>query len=260
MNKKVFTVNVDGNDVELAVLKPSADIRISAQLHYNKAWRQSVESGSILLRNLDSVAEEQGIWDAEKRRQVEDLEKQILASERQLMGGANNFASLDDAKKCALEIRALRNKRLDVLRSKNELYQYTAESFADDVRVKYFVSQCTIYNDSGAKYFKSYEDFLNQVDSEVAVKAMTNYFELMYADFDTGEKDLYENKFLLKYGMVDDKFRLIDPVHRWLIDPETGKRIDEQGRYLTDDGQYCDRNGLLVNEDGSYLVPFKEFE
>lgn len=259
-NKKVFTVTVDGNELELAVKKPTAAIRIDGQLQYNKAWRQSVEAGSLLLKDLDKVAEEHGIWDDAKRQEVAAIEKDILTLERKLMGGANSLSSVDEGKKVALEIRSLRNKRLELLRSKNELYSYTAESFADDARVKYFVSQCTIDNNSGNKYFKSYADFLEQIDSEVAIKAMSNYFELMYDDFDTGEKDLQENKFLLKYGYVDDKFRLIDPVHKWLVDPETNRRIDDKGRYLTDEGQYCDRDGVLVSETGEYLVEYKDFE
>lgn len=257
MNKKVFTVKIDGVDVELSIKKPTASIRIDAKLIYNKMWKQAVDSGSMLRRNIEKEAEKLGLWNDSSRQEVEDTAEQLRSLERKLRGEAKNFSSKDEAKACALEMRRLRSKLLELNHGKDELYVYTAESFADDAMMKYFVSQCCVDNNTGKPYFKNYEDFLLQSETEVAREAVNNYYELIYSDVEDIPTSWQENIFLKKYRFVDDKLRLIDKSGR-LVD-EDGRLLDESGRYVNENNEYIDRQGNLVDKEGSYIVDYEEF-
>lgn len=258
MNKKVFTVkDENGNELELAIKKPTANIRIDSNLIYNREWKRAVDEGSMLKRNVEKEAEKLGLWNNEIKKKTESIANQLRSLELQLRGGANSFANKEDAKACAFQMKELRSELIELNRSKDELYPYTAESFADDARLKYFVSQCCIDNNTGKQYFKSYSDYLSQSDSIVAQTALTNYVELMYSDLNDFQKEWYEYEWLRNNGYMDDKYRLIDNKGR-LIDTE-GRLVSESGRYINENNEFVDKDGNRVDEDGNYLVDYKSF-
>lgn len=251
----MFTVE----DRELCVRRPTAEIRVKSQLVYNKAIREAIDSGSILQRQLDDYASKLGLWDDEKRKKVEELQEQLRTLERKLKGGANTCASKDEAKDTAFEMRRLRWELIATQQSRNDLYPYTAESYADESRMKYFVSMCTLDNNSGKPLWKSYEDYIADSESPLGVAAMSNYLELTFDHLQSVENEWEESKWLKSNGYVNDKLQPINKEGK-LIELESGKLIDEKGRYITEDGNLCDRDGFLLDENGNYTVEYKEFE
>lgn len=258
-NKKTFTTqDENGNELTLAILRPSPKIQIESQLVYNREWRKAESNGSMLRMDIDEVAKKRGLWDDEKAKKVREIEDEILSLERKLRGGANELNSILEGKEVALKIRKLRGDRVELISARNGLDRYTAESFADTARIQYSVYATTVYNDTGKPYFKSYEDFLEKSNDKVAVDAMSNYIELMFEDMPKDQDTLYENKFLLKYNFCDDKYRLIDEQGRLMN--EEGKLVDENGRYVNEVGEFVDRDGYRVDKEGEYIVEYKEFD
>jgi hypothetical protein len=258
MNKKVFTVkDENGNELELAIKKPTAKIRIDSQLFYNKMFKQAIEEGSMLSRNVEKEAEKLGLWSDDLKKEAENIVDQLRSLELKLRGGANSFDTKEEAKECALKMKELRNELIEINRSKDDLYPFTAESFADDARIKYFVSQCCIDNNTGKTYFKNYEDFITNSDGEIAKEAVSNYLELIYSDLNDFQSNFYENNFLKDHGFMDDKYRLVNKDGK-LVDSE-GNLIDENGRYILADGSFCDKKGNPVDADGNYVVEWKDF-
>lgn len=256
-NKKAFTVAVDDIKVELCIKRPTVKQRIDSQLVFNAAWRKAESAGSILRKDLDNLAEKHGLWDETKKARVTELENEIVTLERKLRAGANEFPSVETAKECALKIRKLRNERMDLLLSKNDLYVYTADYHADTARLNYLIWSCTCYNDSGKPYWSSVDDYVNDSDGEAAKQAMTTYLELMRED--TAEEDsLYENVFLRKYGFANSKNQLVDKKGRLVTDD--GKLINGDGKYVTESGALCDVNGYLVTPEGDYIVSGSEWK
>lgn len=253
MNKKVFTV--DG--LELAIKRPTAEIRNRAKLIYNKAWKEAVVNGSMLKRNIDKEAEELGLWGNSEKEKCENIKDQLRSLELKLRSGASSYSSKEDAKADAFKMRELRAELLEVNRAKDELYPHTAESYADDAQLKYFISQCCINNASGAKYFKDYEDFISNSEGEIAQAALGAYFELMFSDVEDFQAQFYENKWLKDNGYVDDKYRLINADGK-LVDTE-GRLIDENGRFINEANEFVDKLGHRVDEDGNYVVDYVEF-
>lgn len=254
--KKVFTTKLNEKDVELFVTKPTAQIRVKAQLEFNKAWAEAEKNGSILRRNIDEIAERQGMWDQDKADKLKELENQIVVLEHKLMGGAHSFPTLDEAKKCALSIRKLRSDRSELLAIKNDLYSITADAHADNARMNFLVASCTRYNENDKSVFKDVNDFITHSDEPVVVDATSAYIELMFADLQN-ESNLYENVFMQKYGMMNEKNQLInDKGH--LID-DNGKLINGEGRYVNEKGELVDIEGRRVDEKGKYIVDFAEW-
>lgn len=253
MNKKVFTV--DG--LELAIKRPTADIRTKAKLIYNKSWKEAVVNGSILKRNIEKEAEELGLWSKEDEKKSDEIKNELRSLELKLRSGAKSYSSKDEAKVDAFKMRELRNELLEINRAKDELYPYTAESYADDAQLKYFISQCCINNTSGAKYFKDYEDFVANSEGEIAQAALGAYFELMFSDVEDFQAQFYENQWLKENSYVDDKYRLINTEGK-LVDLE-GRLIDENGRYINEQNEYVDKLGNRVDENGNYVVDYIPF-
>lgn len=257
MQKIVNTVDENGNPIELYVNKPTAKLKENAQIAYSKAWLKAESSGCPLRIHLDDVAERQGLWNDDVKSKVEKIEREIMDTEKKLRAGSKFYKKLVDGKNAALHIRKLRGERLSLLSKKSSLDELTAESYAERARTNYLISMCVVYSNNGKPYFRDVNDYLERSDEKAAQDAGQAFLELMYSDLLEYEKKYYENQFLLKYGFVDEKFRLINKDGK-LVDAE-GREIDENGRYVKD-GKFVDNEGNEVDEEGNYVIEFLPFE
>lgn len=248
-NKIVFTVDGDEAKVSYAVVRPSPKVLTEAQKVYNKAFRDALESGAILREKLDSVLKSQGLWDDDKQKEYDDLNRKFKTLEISLLKGK---MSKDDGRKIALKMRGLRSEMRDMLSSRNSLDSFTAQAQADSVRFNYLVSACTVYNDTGKVVFNDLEDYLSKSTEDLAFKAATKLSVLLYDLDDDYEKKLPENKFLLKFKYVDEDLRLVNKDGKWV--DEEGNLIDKDGRFVNALGQYVDKYGNRVDEKGEYII------
>lgn len=259
-NKKVFvyTDEETNEQRELCVRRPTAEMRVQSQLVYNKAIREAIEGGSILQRQLDDYATKLGLWDDAKRKKVEEIRENLRSLERKLKGGANTCSNKEEAKNIAFEMRKLRWDLINVQQSRNELYPYTAESYADDARTKYFVSVCTLDNNTGKPLWKNYNEYISQSENPLGTLALSNFLELMYDHLQNFDADFPENKWLLDNKYVDEKYRPINKEGK-LIELDSGKLINENGQYVNENNQLCDSDGYLLNDNGEYIIDYAEF-
>jgi len=258
MNKKLFkTKDINGSELELAVRKTTVKEKVQSQLEYNKAWTIAEASGSAVQCQLDAIAERKGLWGESQRTRVNELEQLITEGERKLRGGSNSLASVEEGRVLALDIRRWRNERLELLLAKNNLYQHTAEYFADTARINYILSVVIINPVSGANYFVSTEAFIDKKDTDLGKDALQAYAELIQADAIDETGLLYENQWLLKYNFVDSKYRLINKEGHLIS--EDGLLVNEDGRYVDAEGRYTDKSGNLVDKDGNFVIEYAEF-
>ena len=61
--------DAEGNDKVVYLQLPDSEANKEAQLAYNSAFRDALQSGAILRQKLNQVMEDQGIWNAEKENQ-----------------------------------------------------------------------------------------------------------------------------------------------------------------------------------------------
>lgn len=254
MKTRTFKVNVNGQEINLAVRSPALQDQREATKYYNIAFSDALKAKAVVRAKLDDLLIEQGLWDNTKQTKFAELQGKILEGERKLAKGG---ISLSEAKSSAIEMRNLRAQLRDLISVKTNLDTHTAEGQADNARFNYLVSACTVYNDSQKPYFSSYDDYMNKSNDSVAIQAAQNLAGMLYGLDNDYEEKLPENKFLKQYKFVDDKLRFINKKGQ-LVD-EDGRLVDENGRFINEEGKFVDKNGNLVDNDGEYIVDFKPF-
>ena len=249
-----FTVNIDGKDEIFDIRTINANDQREAQKRYNQAFSDALKSGSIVRAKLDDLLKEQGLWDDNKELQFNTIQKELLKYEKQLSKGG---ISLKDARNIAIEMKKLREEMRELISVKTNLDSNTAEGQADNARFNYLVSVCVVYNNTKQQYFESYDDYLNRSTEMVAIYGAQKLANMLYGLDNDYEKKLPENKFLLKYKLVNDQLQYIDNKGRRT--DVNGKLVDSTGRYINENGEYVDIEGNLINKDGDYLVEFTPF-
>lgn len=254
INKKTFKVQIDGKDVEFAAIRPNNDVATKAALFYNKSFRISVEEGNMVRASLESVLRKQNLWDDAKEADYQQARTTLLTGEMKLKKGG---IKLSEAKKIAVDMRIARLTLQQLSAPRNELDQKTAEYYADNAKFNFLVSQCTVYADTGEKYFKDYEDYQSRPTDPVTQAAADALAFIIYEVQDDFEAKLPENKFLLKHKLCNKELHLVDkdghPVDIY------GRRVNENGKLINDKGQLIDSEGNLLTADGEYdveSVPF----
>lgn len=254
-NKEVVkTKDVDGNDLELAVVRPSVRVEHQAQLEHNKAFAEAVKGGSLLRATLENYMKEQNLWDDAKQTLLESIQKDLLDGEDVLSKGG---VKLSEAREVAINMRRRRLHLLELSTVRNRLDAKTAEGLADNHSFNYKVASCTVYNDNGKLYFNGLDDYLGRAGEQATLDTASALANIIYgldADF---EKNLAENKFLLKYKLCNDDLSLVNKEGH-LVDIK-GRRIDKDGYYLDDNGQRIDESGNQLDNEGNLVVEFKEF-
>lgn len=254
MAEDSFVMEIDGKKTEFLIRSPSFRDQREAQKVYNQAFSDAVKSGCIVRGRLNDLLKEQGLWDDQKEMRLNTIQHEILGHEQTLAKGG---IGLQKARSVALEMRKLRDDLRDLISSRTNLDNNTAEGQADNARFNYLVSCCLVYSDNKKGYFNSYEDYLNRSSEEIAIKAAQILASKLYGLDDNYEKNLPENKFLKQYKFVDDNLRFINQEGK-LVDQE-GRLIDQNGRYINENGEYVDKEGNLVDDKGDYVVEFKPF-
>lgn len=254
MSNFTFSCSVDGVEKEFEIVAASLAVQREAMKVYNQSFSDAVKSGSIVRAKLDDLLRDQGLWNDAKDREFATIQKQILDKEKSLAKGG---ISLKQARSIAVDMKNLRIKLRDLISVKTELDTHTAEGQADNARFNYLVSQCVVYKDTKKPYFSSYEDYLNRNSELVAILGAQRMASIMYGLDSDFEKKLPENKFLIKYKLVDDNLNYVDDKNRRV--DEDGRLIDANGRFINEEGKFVDKDGNLVDVDGEYIVDFQPF-
>lgn len=265
LKKVVNTKDKDGNDLVLAVIVPSAQVRQKAQRVRAAAWAEAVKDGAIMREVLEKYLREQKIWDDARQAEYDRLRKKLLDAKLTLSGGG---IRLKDAYALAIEVRRTREEITELLSQRNRVDANTADAYADQKHFEYMVAACTVYNDSKKPYFtvngfdpdlNAYIEQANSQDENVAkppYDAATAFSDLLYPQDDTAEEN-FETAFLKNNGFVDEKGRLVNKKGQ-LVD-EKGRLVNENGRFVNEAGEYVDSEGNRVDEKGDFVVEFKPF-
>jgi len=252
--KEVFTVNVEGKDVELAVIKPSAQVMQEANIEYGRTFNKLLRAGVIIQQELEQEMRKRGIWDDTKQQDYERLRKDILAAEYKLDKGG---IKLSEGREIALKMRDYRIQWQRLMAERVVMETNTAESQADNARFNFQVQRCLVYNDSGDLYFKTLDDYYSHINEEMGLMAAIKFSSLINKHDENLEAGLPENKFLREWGFIDDKLRLVDKQGK-LVD-EKGNLIDEDGFIVDENGVRLDVNGNPIDKDGNYAVEKQPF-
>lgn len=249
-DKKEYSVN--GSD--FYVVRPSPQQISESQKYYNKTFGEALQSGAVLRAALDKHLLRQKVWDDEKEKEYNELNKKIRGLSKKLaLGGIK----LSKGKGLALKIRDMRIELRDLTSGKLLADSSTAEGQADNSRFNYLCSSCIMEKESEESYYKNYDSFVADFVNDIAQNGAAKLASLIYDVDDDPETKLPENIFLKQHKFIDDKFRLVDNKGRFVDDE--GRLIDDKGRYINEEGKFVDIHGDLVDENGNYILDSKPF-
>ena len=260
-NKQIIkSVDSDGKKIEVAVLRPDANVSREAQKVYNRFFRDALESGALLRQKLDGYMTEQGLWNDDKQKEYDKLTSAIINDEKKIKAGG---IKLSDAKDLAIEMSDKRASLRDLIAERTIMDGNTAEGQADNGRFNYLMAACIVDTDSGKPVFAD-EDGAPSVDKydesaseEYVVKCAGRLAEMMYGLDSSYEANLPENKFLKQFDFINKDLQLVnDDGHA--VDRE-GRLINDEGRFIDKDGNFVDKDGTPMDKDGDYIMDAKPF-
>ena len=253
MATKDFKINVDGQDKNFIVRTPTVEDQREAQKVYNQAFTDAVKSKAIVRAKMEDFLEEQGLWNQQKKEEYENLQKDLLSKEQKLSKGG---IKLVEAKKIALEMSELRSKMRELIAARTSLDNHSAEGQADNSRFNYLASVC-IRNSDNSPCFSSLEDYVNRSNEEMAIVGAQNLAAMLYGLDNDFEKNLPENKFLIKFKFVDNQLRYLNKDGK-LVDKD-GRLVDENGYFVDENGNRVDKYGNRLDEKGEYITEHQPF-
>lgn len=259
MSKDTVTgLDAAGNTVKVVVKQPSPKDYRDAQLAYNKAFKEALESGAMLRQKLQDFLIDQGIWSEDKQKQYDNLVNDIHSGEDALKSGG---IKLSEARNVAIKLRDLRARFRSLIADRQSYDTNCVEGQADNARFNFLVTRCVFKEDGVSKVWPTIESYDEAGSEDWAVKAASKLAEMMYGLDSDYDKNLTENKFLVQYKFARDDLRLVNKEGH-LVDVD-GRLINEEGRFVAyrdDATQYfVDRDGNEVTEDGEKKVEFKPF-
>lgn len=249
---KTTTVSVDGQDYVIKL--PNERVIREADAKRSIEFSKCIEIGVKTQAQTKEFLKKHGVWTEEKEEKEKDIVKSINRLELEISrgDGLSQKTSINDGLKKALKIKELRENYLNLIRERQSYESNTAESIADNARFDYFVCS-SVFNKDNTKVYATYEQYQEDSSSDLAFKAASALAKMMYSLEEDFMSKLAENKFLKKFGLVDDKMRLVDRKTKHLVDNE-GRKINELGHYLNDKDERIDREGNLLDIDGNYII------
>lgn len=254
-NKIDFVSNVDGKEVKLVMVGITTSIRNDSNKIYTQSLFENVENGIPFTVEVEEVLRKKAIFDPEVDNQKrEELSKKLRDTEIALRSAkvGSRKITKDEGRKLALKIKELRAELSNLSQNRSSLLSNTAESIAENVRLNYCVYRCTLNQGTLDNYWKSYEDFKNDIGSKVYTDAVNKFITLSMGVDLTMEKKLYENQWLIRMGFMNEDLQLIDNNGRPV--DEKGRLIDKEGRFINEEGKYVDAFGNPINQDGELLI------
>lgn len=233
INKREFTVEKDGKTVNLAAIRPNQTVKQRAEIEYAKAWGAYLqEKGLILESALWDSLRKKNLWDEDKQKELDEIDKNLNECEDMLPDEKGKVkqkgVTLSKAREAAIKMRINRIKRVTLLSDFTKLKSNTIEGLSDNAKFNYLVSQCIVHADTKKPYFESLQHYIERAEDQDAIKAASE-FATLYYNFDPDfDKNLPENRFLLKYKMCrDGDLSLID---------KQGNLVDVFGNKVNEDG------------------------
>jgi len=166
IERKFTTENEDGKELILGIIKPTQKILQEANMKYSKSFGDGMRDGLLINREAEKIIKERNLWDEEVTEDFKNIQNEIFEKEKFLFG----IHELTDEKAIAAahELSILRERRWAAQRHIQSIYNNTAESRADEMRIQYIASQCMYNIDTNEPYYKSYNDFVDKSDTKAA--------------------------------------------------------------------------------------------
>ena len=209
---RIFTTkDNDDNEWILKFKRPTQSAIRHAELVYRSGFSKALKAGILLSSEITSILEERGVWDDDKEEEGRVMRNEIEQMEETLK---DNTLSNDQGKAVCERIGELREKLQGHNNAFTSVSDNTCESFANEERNKYLVSECIYDNKTSVKVYKDVEDFNNRMNE---ISALDAYKETVIAALEVvvGKdlpsdltSDYAENKWLASREVIEETMEI----------------------------------------------------
>lgn len=247
--RKFSGFDADGKEIKLAIVEPTKIVLNEADLKYAATVSKAIREGVMTMAECRAFVAEHNKFTKEDAQKIEEKRNEIAKNEAKLANCENKENGVAIAKK----IQELRREIMVINERVNSFIRNSAEALAENIRDDYITSQCTVYEETGKKYFSDYNDYLDKAATLSACYAKTNVVGYINGIEENFIMNLPENKYLVQNGVIDK--------NGVEIDNETGMKKDPvTGNFLNDNGEFIDKDGNLVDEFGNKLESLEKAE
>ena len=253
MKKIGFESEFNGKKVSLEMIEVTPKIWRDADKYANAAFQKAIDEGYLLTIQIDQKLQESKI-DVDNSQKMENDLQELKLLEKQLLSGRDNlnkYLTKNEGRELAIKIRAKRRDMLLNSLQRYTIYRKKKKKYADNERNQYFLYACMLDKNTGRPFFKSFDDFKENIDSQLVLDAGTNYYKLLENDR-LSESSNPEVKWLIKYGFMNQDLFYITKDGK-LCD-EDYRLINKDGQFINDNGDLIDKYGNRVDNDGNIVV------
>jgi hypothetical protein len=171
--KRLFQDTVSGEI--FAVRFPTVQEKDRARIIYSKKYKELIASGLPTRKEMEGIIKEHEILPPSHFFFVKNLENSIEDMERSLKitNSEHQKASLK------ADIDRAQQSLYKLKREEELLYENSADMRAEDVRLSYLISACTIKGDElEQKYWESYSEYKGDTNSHFATLARQNFIRM----------------------------------------------------------------------------------
>jgi len=251
----VKTKDSKGNDLELAILKPSNRALQEGQRHYNLKLADLVRRAgegyeSLISRHqLDEYLKKIGVWTAADQVTFQRMNLQVRECELKLKQGG---IKLSEARQLALRMRDLRFSLVELYARRQMFDNTTMEQEAENHRFKFLMTQCVVYAETGEPFFRDVADYDEQDGEDHVADAARALAAEMYGYDPKAADETFENQWLRGHGFMNEDGVLVNQDGA-MVD-RTGRLINKHGQYVDDKGNPIDVEGNRVDDAGHVVV------
>lgn len=218
MNK--FNVELDGKKLELYVKKPSMKELEDADRMRACKIAELIKSGDNTLLSrveLEDFLRKSKIWTDEDENKVIALHKKIESKLSELEKGGKKAS---EGRKICIEILQIRKDIYNAMIKRFSFEDATIESMAERRRDEYLIYLCTMNAENNKRFFEALDEVGEDQYFDVRFFAQRKISEYIYGNAEDVEKTLPENKWLSRFGYLDEKMILVDRKTKQPVDWE----------------------------------------
>lgn len=253
-------LNGKGEEIELAVIRPTQKILDAAQLRYNLKVASLIRQGNnggerlLLKSELEDYLEKLGLWTYRDRMRYTQIHRDLQDCDLALRKGG---IKLSEARAKAIHMSELRAELMVLYAKRSQLDNATIEAQAENHRFNFLVAQCVLDALTGQQYMADLDVWADRCEEPVVREASAKLAEMLYGLDPKFTENLPENQWLRKYGFVNAEGRLTDRQGR-LVDRD-GRLVNEAGQWIDEQGHPVNENGERIDENGKPLVETNPF-
>jgi hypothetical protein len=172
---------------------------MDAELVYKTNYSEALRHGALTAAEAMGIIEKRNLWTEDDRKTVSDLLLEVYKMGEEL----KKETSLSKGLELITEIE---DKRMEILRTnlkRNQILDNTAESYADEQRLQFYIVACT-FDADGNKVYKDKNELVAASDEEHTALATKFVIYLISNEGEDFRKEWPDYQWREEHGLVDE--------------------------------------------------------